>query len=67
MSGNVKTTGNKKKTTRRCTIAVMKNCKYGKCIAGDAVYCAYLEIEGKRRGCNPKECDKYESKRKKKN
>ena len=58
------TTGNKK--TVKCTEAVMKKCKYGRCLSGGQCYCNYLEMMNERRGCSPKECDKYvESKPKK--
>ena len=57
-----KTTGNKVK----CTAAVMQKCKYGKCIASSVRYhfCDYLSKKHERRGCSPKECDKYEPKKK---
>lgn len=66
MNGNVKTTENKK--TVKCTVAVMKKCKYGKAIASSIGYhyCDYLGMTGERRGCKPECCDKYDDGKKKK-
>lgn len=46
--------------TVNCTPAVMKECRYGGCMSGNQRYCDYLMITKQRRGCSPKECNKYE-------
>ena len=65
MAGNALTTENKK--TVKCTVAVMKECKYGRSVvcSNGYYYCDFLGIEGKRRGCSPECCDKYGKKKQK--
>lgn len=43
---------------------VCKTCKYKKYLRSTylLLYCDYLCMTGKRRGCNIGECDKYEKK-----
>ena len=50
-----------KKKTVKCTNSVKKKCAYSGCIGGEHI-CDYLGKTGHRRGCSPKECDKYKSK-----
>lgn len=63
MDGNTKTTENKK--TVKCTVAVMRQCKYGKHVVSSRGfhYCDYLTMMKECRGCKPECCDKFEKKK----
>ena len=50
-----------KKKTVKCTNKIKKQCTYSGCIGGEHI-CDYLGKTGHRRGCSPKECDKYKAK-----
>lgn len=38
-------------------------CYYARNLQGNYNYCAYIEIEGHSRGCDPTECDKHKPKK----
>ena len=43
-----------------------KTCYYGAFLTSGVMYCNYIEIEGKARGCTGRDCDKYKPRGKKK-
>lgn len=50
--------------TVKCS-EVHNKCIYWKRYGYDFRFCDYMCMEGKRRGCKPEECNKFESKNKK--
>lgn len=52
--------------TYKCS-EVIKTCAYAQMIKNGTIFCDYLCRTGKRRGCNPEQCTKYEPKTDKKN
>lgn len=40
-----------------------RTCKYSYLETDSTAYCQYILMKGKRRNCDPKNCDKYEARK----